>query len=235
MIELFNFLSIQVNMEVTAKCPSIQTPIQVWFDMDGVLADFKESIVNNPDLIPLKKEVHTLIDNDFPEYQGLSMYELKLKLKLKLEDIDANDRLEQLNILQKNYNKQMYKIAGEPGFFANLKLMPMAVAMIKIVTEITGIKPNILSAPIGNEKDPNNYSVIEKRQWIGKYFKGLVNHIVITKNKGRVVESSRDILIDDRQTFIDDFTKAGGTGILFKDPESAMDELKHIITKLKDY
>ena len=120
--------------------------------MDGVLADFKESIDNNPDLIPLKKVVDTLIENDFPEYQGLSMHELKLKLKL--EDIDANDRLEQLNILQKNYNKRMYKIAGEPGFFANLKLMPMAVSMIKIATEITGIKANILSAPIGKEKDP---------------------------------------------------------------------------------
>ena len=221
-----------VNAKET-KCPFIQAPIQVWFDMDGVLADFKESIDNNPDLIPLKKVVDTLIENDFPEYQGLSMHELKLKLKL--EDIDANDRLEQLNILQKNYNKRMYKIAGEPGFFANLKLMPMAVSMIKIATEITGIKANILSAPIGKEKDPHNCSVIEKRQWIGKYFKGLVNHIIITKNKGRVVESSRDILIDDRQTFIDDFTKAGGTGILFKDPESAMDELKHIITKLNDY
>ena len=219
-------------MRVNAKCPSIQSPIQVWFDMDGVLADFKESIDNNPDLIPLKKMVDTLIENDFPEYQGLTTHELKLKLKL--EDIDANNRLEQLNILQKNYNKRMYKIAGEPGFFANLKLMPMAVAMIKIATEITGIKPNILSAPIGKETSPNNYSVIEKRAWIGKYFKDLVNHIVITKNKGRVVESSRDILIDDRQTFIDDFTKAGGTGILFKDAESAMDKLKHIITKLKD-
>ena len=220
-------------MDVNAKCPSIQPPIQVWFDMDGVLADFKESIDNNPNLIPFKKEVDTLIANDFPEYQGLSMHELKLKLKL--EDIDANHRLEQLNILQKNYNKRMYKIAGEPGFFANLKLMPMAVSMIKTATEITGIKPNILSAPIGKEKDPYNYSVIEKRQWIGKYFKDMINHIVITKNKGRVVESYRDILIDDRQTFIADFTKAGGTGILFKEPESAMVELKHIITKLKDY
>ena len=211
------------------KCSSIQRDIQVWFDMDGVLADFKESIDNNPDLIPLKKVVDTLIENDFPEYQGLSMYELKLKLKL--EDIYANHRLEQLNILQKKYNKRMYKIAGEPGFFANLKLMPMAVAMIKIAAELTGIKPNILSAPIGKEKDPYNYSVIEKREWIGKYFKDLVNHIVITKNKGRVVESSRDILIDDRQNFIDDFVKAGGTGILFKDPVSAMVELKHIIIK----
>lgn len=207
--------------------------IQVWFDMDGVLADFDKSIDNDEELVGYKKELDDLIDSEFPEYQGISNDEIKLKFKSDLEENPDNEDVKRLKKVFKKYNNRVFKIAGQPGFFADLELMPMAVEMLKKANEITGKKPNILTAPMGNENNPSNPSVLEKRDWVSKYFNNLVNQVEITTDKGRVARGPHDILIDDRQKYIDKFTNAGGSGILFKDPSSAMVDLRYLSEKFK--
>ena len=209
--------------------------IQVWFDMDGVLADFDKSIDNDDELLGYKQDLDYLIDSEFLDYKGLSNDEIKLKLKSDLEENPDNEDVKRLKKAFKLYNNRVFKIAGKPGFFENLELMPMAVEMLKKANEITGKKPNILTAPMGNENNPSNPSVLEKRDWVSKHFNNLVNQVEITTDKGRVVRGPHDILIDDRQKYIDKFTNAGGSGILFKDPSSAMVDLRYLNEKFKAY
>jgi len=210
-----------------------ESGIQVWFDMDGVLADFDKSIDNDEELIGYKQDLDYLIDSEFPDYKGLSNDAIKLKLKSDLEKEPDNEDIKRLKKTFKKYNNRVFKIAGQPGFFANLELMPMAVEMLKKANEITGRKPNILTAPMGNENNPRNPSVLEKRDWVSKYFNNLVNQVEITTDKGRVARGPHDILIDDRQKYIDKFTNAGGSGILFLDPSSAMVDLRYLNEKFK--
>jgi len=207
--------------------------IQVWFDMDGVLADFDKSIESDEELLSYRKDLEDLIDSEFPDYKGLNNDALKIKLKNDLLDNPDDEDIKRLKKVHKKYNNKVFQIAGAPGFFANLELMPMAVEMLKKAHEITGRKPNICTAPMGNENNPRNHSVLEKKDWVKKYFNNLVNQVEVTVDKGRVARSPNDILIDDRQKYIDKFTKAGGSGILFTDPSSAMVDLRYLYEKLK--
>jgi len=207
--------------------------VQVWFDMDGVLADFDKSIESDEEVIAYKKELDDLIDAEFPDYKDLHNDALKLKLKNDLAENPDDEDIKRLKKAHKKYNNRVFKLAGSPGFFANLELMPMAVEMLKKAYEITGKKPNICTAPMGNENNPNNHSVIEKKDWVKKYFNNLVNQVEVTIDKGRVARGPHDILIDDRQKYIDKFTNAGGSGILFKDPSSAMVDLRYLNEKFK--
>jgi 5'(3')-deoxyribonucleotidase len=110
--------------------------------------------------------------------------------------------------------------------------MPGAVDMVKKAHEITGNKPNILTAPVGNENDPNNPSVKEKREWVSRHFGDLINKMEVTIDKGKYANSENDILIDDRVKYVDKFTNGGGSAILFKEPASAMKELEDLYNSL---
>jgi len=89
----------------------------------------------------------------------------------------------------------------------------------------------ILSA-VGNKgfnADP------QKRDWITKhidmvYDKQLTVHLVKSStDKAKYVQSSRDILIDDRLKSIDPWRAAGGTGILHVDMKTTIKELTNIL------
>jgi 5'(3')-deoxyribonucleotidase len=207
---------------------------QVWFDLDGVLADMDGSLEKNKELNSLKEILDNIIDEDFPQYKGLSNDLLKNKINSDLEKDPNNENLKKIKKSFKNYNNFVFKVAGRPGFYISLDLMPQAKEMLVKSKELTGKKPNILTSPTGNENDPNNPAVKEKREWVEMNFGNLVNHIEITSNKGRVVESEKDILIDDREKYVKKFTDAGGTAILFKNPEQAMIELENICKKYNE-
>jgi len=211
---------------------SANEKVQVWFDLDGVLADFENSITNDEETKKLRADYDDLVDAEYPEYKGLSNDEIKAKFKSDLEKDPNNERVRSLKKVFNKYNKQVFRTAGRDGFFINLELMPKAKEMVKKAQEITGVKPNVLTAPIGNENDPNNPVVKEKKEWVNKHFGDLVDHIEVTVDKGRVVNSENDILIDDRQKYIDKFTSRGGSGILFKNPDDAMSKLEDLYKSL---
>ncbi len=204
---------------------------QVWFDLDGVLADFEGGLYKDEPIKLAKQRLDDLIDKDFPQYAGLKPDELKIKIK---EDLLKDSTLKQLKSTFYAYNNLVYKIAGQDGFFANLNLLPGAYEMIEAATQITGVKPNVCTAPMGDENDPNNSSVIEKKEWVKKHFGDKINHVEVTLDKGRVVESKFDILIDDRQKYCDKFTAAGGTAIKHETPNSSnLASWKDTIKKLE--
>jgi len=206
--------------------------IQVWFDLDGVLADMEGSLQKNEELIRLKSALEAVVKNKFPDWATLTNDELKDAFKKGLEQDPNNADLKELKKAHRDYTNYVFKIAGKGGFYASLDLMPGAVDLVKKANDIVGKKPNILTAPAGNENDPNNPSVIEKNQWVKDNFGDLVDHIEITIDKGRVVKSKYDILIDDRTKYVDKFVSAGGSAILYKDANQAASDLQKLYDEL---
>lgn len=188
---------------------------QVWFDLDGVLADFEGGLYTSEEVKSAKETLDNLIAREYPQYAGLKPDELKAKIK---EDLPKDPSLKKLKSTFYVYNNLVYKVAGRDGFFANLKLLPGTFEMIDAATKITGQKPNVCTAPMGDENDPDNSSVIEKKAWVKKHFGDKINHIEVTLDKGRVVKSKFDLLIDDRQKYCDKFLVNGGSAIKHETP-----------------
>lgn len=211
---------------------NIQEQIHVWFDLDGVLADMEGSLNSNAEMIALKEKLNNLVGDKFPDWTNLSNDELKEKFKAGLEQDPNNVDLKELKKAHREYTNYVFKLAGKAGFYAGLALMPGAVELVQKANQIVGKKPSILTAPAGNENDPNNPSVIEKKQWVNDNFGNLVDHVEVTTDKGRVVKSKYDILIDDRTRYVDKFTSAGGSAILYKDANQAASELQRLYDEL---
>jgi 5'(3')-deoxyribonucleotidase len=230
-----NIITERFRMQVLAgiiKEGEENEQIQVWFDLDGVLADMQGSLNSNDELKRLRGNLDNLIDAKFQEYKGLSDDQIKAKFKAELEVDPNNQDLKQLKKVFREYNNYVFVIAGKHGFYANLSLMPGAHEMVKKAYEITGVKPNILSSPAGDENDPTNPSVIEKKEWVNKNFGDMIDHIEITTDKARVARGKKDILIDDREKYVNVFKSAGGSAILFKDYISAISDLENLYIDL---
>jgi 5'(3')-deoxyribonucleotidase len=205
--------------------------VRIFFDLDGVLADMEGGLKQNPIINELRAVVDELIDTKFSEYKGLVDDDIKTKFKAELEQNPESPVKELKKAFQK-YTSKVFSIAAKPGFYRNLPLMPGAVEMVKKAAELTGKLPNILSAPVGDENDPNNPSVLEKKEWVEEHFGGLVDEVIITIDKGSVVEGKTDILIDDRPRYVDKFTNAGGTAILHTDYTKSISELESLVNQM---
>lgn len=202
--------------------------VRIFFDLDGVLADMEGGLKQNPIINELRAVVDELIDTKFSEYKGLVDDDIKTKFKAELEQNPESPVKELKKAFQK-YTSKVFSIAAKPGFYRNLPLMPGAVEMVKKAAELTGKLPNILSAPVGDENDMNNPSVVEKKEWVAEHFGDLVGEVIITIDKGRVVKDKNDILIDDRPKYVEKFEAAGGTAILYKNSDQATAELSRLL------
>lgn len=203
----------------------------IYFDLDGVLADMEAGLMQNLELKALRVELDELIEAQFPEYSGLVDDDIKTKFKAQLE-ADPQSPIKELKKAFNKYTSKVFSVAAKVGFYKNLPLMKGAVEMVKQAGQMSGQLPNILSAPVGDENNPNNPSVIEKKEWVAENFGELVGEVVITIDKGKVVKDKNDILIDDRPKYVEKFTSAGGSAILYKDSTQATAELKALLTSL---
>lgn len=206
--------------------------VRIFFDLDGVLADMEGGLKQNPIINELREVVDNLIDTKFNDYKGLVDDDIKTKFKAELE-ANPESPVKELKKAFQKYTSKVFSIAAKPGFYRNLPLMPGAVEMVKRAAELTGKLPNILSAPVGDENDTNNPSVIEKREWVEEHFGGMVGDVIITIDKGSVVEGKNDILIDDRPKYVEKFTSAGGTAILHTDYKKSIAELERLLSGMQ--
>ncbi len=202
-------------------------PYNIWFDLDGVLADMESALNKDTFIIQYKKELNTLIETKFIEYEGLSNDDIKAKFKIELT-ANPNSEVKELKKAYNNYTNRVFKVAATDNFYLNLPLIEGAEIMINTVIELTGKKPNILSSPVGDEMDPNNKSVKEKKLWIQKHFSDRVDQIVISTHKEKYA-SPNSILIDDRTKYVNQFKAHGGLAILHTDYKTTIEELKKLI------
>lgn len=200
----------------------------IYFDLDGVLADMESGLMQSPEVKALRVILDDLISSKFTSYEGLVDDDIKTKYKAELE-ANPESEVKELKKAFNKYTSKVFSVAAKPGFYRNLPLMPGAVEMVKTAGDMSGELPNILSAPVGDENDMNNPSVVEKKEWVAEHFGELVGEVIITIDKGRVVKDSKDILIDDRPKYVEKFEAAGGTAILYKNSDQATAELSRLI------
>ena len=200
----------------------------IYFDLDGVLADMESGLMQNAEVKALRVILDDLISSKFSSYEGLVDDDIKSKYKAELE-ANPESEVKELKKAFNKYTSKVFSVAAKPGFYRNLPLMPGAVEMVKTAGDMSGELPNILSAPVGDENDMNNPSVVEKKEWVAEHFGELVGEVIITIDKGRVVKDSNDILIDDRPKYVEKFEAAGGTAILYKNSDQATAELARLI------
>jgi len=203
--------------------------IQVWFDLDGVLADMEGGLEKVDEFRQEKEAFDSYLNSNYPQLSDLSDDELKIEIN-KLVEANPNDQsAKQLKKLYRNYTNKVFKVAKFDDFFFNLDMMPDSIEFLKLAHKLTGNKPNILSSPVGDENDPNNKTVIDKKRWVQKNFGDLVNDVVITTNKDTVVKSKNDILVDDRIKYTSLFSNAGGSVVLYKNSKQAMVDLEKLV------
>jgi len=205
--------------------------VNIYFDLDGVLADMQGGLMQNTEVVELRKILDDLIETKFQEYKGLVDDDIKSKYKSELEN-DPNSPVKELKKAFNKYTSKVFSVAAKPGFYYNLPLMEGAKEMVIKAKELTGKLPHILSSPVGDENDPTNPSVQEKKDWVNDNFGGMVDQVIITTDKGSVVKGKCCLLIDDRPKYVEKFTSAGGSAILHKNSKDTISEMERIIPSL---
>ena len=204
------------------------TDIQVWFDLDGVLADMEGKLMADTKLKELRDILTNTINSDFREYRKLSNDEIKIKFQAELAENPNNEEIKRLKKVFKDYNTNVFKLAGKKKFYEDLDLIDGGKELVRLAHKLTGVQPKVLSSPMNNQ-----HSRDEKLRWVDKHFSGMFADVILRTDKDAVIKSKRDILIDDRVKYVNLFKKNGGSAILFKDSKSAAIELEKEILKLK--
>ena len=197
----------------------------IYFDMDGVLADFKGGTAQSPPVITANSELQRLaqqaVSSGKPDVMGMD--EESQKEFFKGEQKDPH-----MKALKKAWTaatNAKFKAAGQEGFFLNLPVLPGAQDMVHLATSLTGKKPNVLTAPIASARAQCE---AEKEEWIKNNFPGAFDKFFCTEVKQEHAAPNA-ILIDDRPKYVNPFRDAGGIAILHMDPNKTMEELKEIV------
>lgn len=197
----------------------------VYFDMDGVLADFDKKAHSYEHVEKARQELRAFMAQR-PDIAKLHNDDLKELLRGRQED----PYLAKLKKLYNKHSDSIYSVADKSGYFISLEPMPGALAMIHAAAELTGKKPHVLTAPM--QRNPSCEE--EKREWIDKHIGSAIDQFHCTKEKQNFANSEWDILIDDRPKYINKFRGAGGTAIMHKgDPAATIAELEETIARLK--
>jgi 5'(3')-deoxyribonucleotidase len=192
--------------------------IKFFIDMDGVLADFDRAIEESPEYAKLddhKKNLFDYIRKTYPEVDPILVDDAKPLLAKHSDDKELKELYDLAHDL-------IHKIAEQKGFFLNLKPMPGAKKLLEAAAEISGQLPTILTAPV---KSP--YSVDEKTQWMADNFPGMYDTVIADKDKGKHAIGKHGILVDDRDKYIEGFTKAGGSAIKYLNYKDAIQKMKN--------
>jgi hypothetical protein len=122
----------------------------------------------------------------------------------------------------KEFNSYFDKFISD-GEFSTLDLMPDATELLNFVSELDTPK-EILSSTAR----PQNHGMIapQKQMWLNKHNIHYKANFVPGKSLKYKYATSNSIIIDDTQSVIDDWNKAGGIGILHTDAISTIAILK---------
>ena len=158
----------------------------IYFDMDGVLADFDRGVV---ELCGMRQ---------LPQDESRT---------------DEEDAL-------------MWEKIREVGhFYDKLEPMPGAVEMFRKVYDLFGAKCEILTGIPKPERGIVT-SAEDKVAWTRRILSDKVKvNTVARKDKKLFCTGPDSILVDDLEKNITEWKAAGGTGILFRNAEQAMEEI----------
>ena len=161
----------------------------IYFDMDGVLADFDRGL----------KELGNF------------------------EKVDQSEATEESDEALWNV------VRTTPHFYDRLEPMPGAVEMFRTLYDRYGDKCEILSAmPKPHRGVPS--ACEDKVSWARRNLSELLTiNLVYRAEKKYFVKGKGSILIDDYDINIREWTKLGGTGILFTTAEDCLRQLEELV------
>jgi len=214
--------------------------VNIFLDMDGVLVDFpsalKEYIKNVYTAVP--EEIHPTSKSSRSVLRKLQ------SMNLSPEELDElYDRAEnkfqaggEYSADEKIISDYVFKaLVGNKKLWLDMDKLEGADALVETAFTLAN-KVFILSAQV------DEISKEAKKEWIANHFPDRdFGGVEISRDKGgrllqlisqgAVAENDLNILLDDRQKFLDSFIGAGGTGIRynFESPSGAIEELKAII------
>ena len=161
---------------------------KIYFDMDGVLADFDRGIIELGKIAKVDQSKATPTTDD--------------ELWNAVRSVD--------------------------NFYDKLEPVSGSVEMFRKLYSIYGDKCEILSAvPKPHRNIPSARE--DKFKWVRRVLSDqVVINLVYRAEKQDFVKGKGCILIDDYQINIDEWTSAGGTGILFESADKVLEKLKEL-------
>jgi len=120
------------------------------------------------------------------------------------------------------------RISGIPNFYYRLKPIDGTVEILNELVSRYGKRVEILT---GVPKPHRNVPTAseDKVAWVRDYIsEDIAVHTVLRREKMNFAKGPGSVLIDDMQMNIDEWTSAGGTGILFTAPEDLRTRLSEM-------
>lgn len=110
--------------------------------------------------------------------------------------------------------EEFWKPSNNAEFWAGLKETPEASQLVQLATELFGDNIAMLTAPSESE-----WCLPGKKTWMMNHFPKLYNRMIFT-NAGskKFLAGEGRILVDDRDQNIQQWIKAGGTGVICPRP-----------------
>ena len=114
-------------------------------------------------------------------------------------------------------------------FFATLPVLPSFPALLSFLNQ-NRIEFTVLSAPLRGMNAP---SIAGKRRWLNEHNPGTAGTAIFTGQKERYAvgpTGQANVLVDDYKKYIQNWSNAGGIGILHRDNnlEATLDRLRDI-------
>lgn len=135
------------------------------------------------------------------------IFDFMPKYKALLGEWDVPDKTQ-------NFTKAIY----EHKIFENLSLLPNALSLVRTLKNLNGVHVEILSSTGSPNNGEQQLEVIrQKRKALAKHNIMFHDNYTIHKGNKKLFASAKSILIDDHITNVNEFTQAGGYGILYTD------------------
>jgi len=195
--------------------------LEIYFDMDGVLADFDKRISEDSLLNRLRDKWYGLLKKHNREDLR---HIAKDDMKKLFAGPQADSVMKELKKAWNDYQSYIFVIANKEGFFLGLEEMPGARELLQKAHRLTGKLPHILTAPIKS----NPRCEQEKEEWIRQHFGGLYDRFHCTLDK-HTFAAPNAILIDDRPRYIKPFQDNGGQVVHYKNAQQAGHDLEKLV------